>query len=336
MQTQPITPNNQKYIPALRLVDTKTLDHEQWLEARRQGIGGSDAAAAVGLSPYQSQLELWLDKTGRQTPPRKEEENIGYAPMLWGSQLEHLVARHYQAHTGHRVRRVNAILQHPEYPWMLANLDREVVGTDEVDILECKTAGQYGAAQWKDGVPEHVQLQVQHQLAVTGKQVADVAVLICGQDFQVHRIHRNEKVIAQLIKLEEKFWQYVQTDTPPPADGSSSAANALQALYPKDNGKELDWRDDDALNHLFTELQDVRHQAAKCKGKEEKLKQQIQEVMGEATQALFKEGAITWRRSQDYTTLDTKRLLAEHPELIKQYPLTRKGSRRFIVQNRTN
>jgi len=163
-----------------------------------------------------------------------------------------------------------------------------------------------------------------------------VAVLICGQDFQIHRIHRDEKVIAQLIELEAKFWHYVQTDTPPPADGSSSAASALQTLYPRDTGKELDLRHDESLNQLFTKLQAVRSQAAKHKAKEEKLKQQIQEVMGEATQAQFQEGVITWRRSQDYTTLDTKRLLDEQPDLLKHYPLKRTGSRRFMIRASTS
>jgi putative phage-type endonuclease len=92
------------------------------------------------------------------------------------------VAAHYTRRTGNKVRRVNAVLQHPTEPWMLANLDREVIGTPEVQILECKTAGINGARLWKDGVPEYVQLQVMHQLAVTGSRAADVAVLIGGQD----------------------------------------------------------------------------------------------------------------------------------------------------------
>ena len=82
--------------------------------------------------------------------------------------------------TGNKVRRVNAVLGHPQVPWMLANIDREVVGAADVQILECKTAGINGAKLWRDGVPEYIQLQVMHQLAVTGKQAADVTVLICG------------------------------------------------------------------------------------------------------------------------------------------------------------
>lgn len=97
---------------------------------------------------------------------------------------------------------------------MLANIDREVIGTEDVQILECKTAGINGARLWKEGVPEYVVLQVMHQLAVTGKQAADVAVLLGGQTLEIHRIERDEQMIARLIELERQFWQHVETDTP--------------------------------------------------------------------------------------------------------------------------
>jgi len=224
---------------ALRLVDTRTLDRGQWLEVRRGGIGSSDAATAVGLNPYKSQLELWLEKTGRQ--PGTEDAPGMDDPRYWGTLLEPYVAVAYQQKTGRRVRKLNAVLQHPTMPFMLANIDREVVGEPDVQILECKTAGEFGSRLWRDGVPEYVQLQVQHQLAVTGKDAADVAVLLCGQDLQVHRIVRDEEVIARLVVLEARFWECVETDTPPAADGSESAGRALRQLYPG-NDTSLDSR----------------------------------------------------------------------------------------------
>lgn len=164
---------------ALQLVDTKKLDRSQWLEVRRGGIGSSDAAAAVGLCPYKSPLELWMEKTGRTpaetAPPGMDD------PRYWGTLLEPYVAVAYSQKTDRKVRRCNAVLQHPTFPFMLANIDREVVGDPDVRILECKTAGEFGSRLWKDGVPEYIQLQVQHQLAVTGHAAADVAVLLCGQ-----------------------------------------------------------------------------------------------------------------------------------------------------------
>ncbi len=158
-----------KNAPALKLVKTNHLNREDWLNVRKGGIGSSDAGAAVGLNPYKSQLELWMEKTGRDGNLPKTDPNDETSPMYWGTLLEPIVAAHYCKRTGHKVRRINAVLQHPRYPWMLANLDREVVGAPDVQILECKTAGINGARLWKDGVPEYVQLQVMHQLAVTGK-----------------------------------------------------------------------------------------------------------------------------------------------------------------------
>ena len=96
--------------------------------------------------------------------------------MYWGTVLEPIVAQHYSKRTDNKVRRVNAVLQHPSEPFMLVNLDREIVGNADVQVLECKTAGIHGAKLWADGVPEYVQVQVIHQLAVTGKRAADVAV----------------------------------------------------------------------------------------------------------------------------------------------------------------
>lgn len=96
---------------AKRLVSTKDMAYQDWLEVRKQGIGSSDAATACGLNPYMSMLELWLIKTGRQTQSI-EDESTGVAPLYWGKQLEPLVAEYYSMHTNNKVRRVNAVLQH--------------------------------------------------------------------------------------------------------------------------------------------------------------------------------------------------------------------------------
>ncbi|WP_426345026.1 YqaJ viral recombinase family protein [Alcaligenes sp. HNGD-HTN06] len=318
--------------PALRLIKTNTLSRDEWLEVRKHGIGSSDAAAAVGLNPYKSQLQLWMEKTGRDADLPQPDPDDTTSPVYWGTLLEPIVAASYTKQTGRRVRKVNAVLQHPERPWMLANIDREVIGAGDVQILECKTAGEFGARLWKDGVPEYVQMQVQHQLAVTGKHAADVAVLICGQQLQVHRIQRDDDLIAKLMMLQERFWHYVTSDTPPPVDGSDSAATALQCLYPRDNGDRLDFSQDSQMSALFTDLQDARFQLDKYKKLEEQYKQKILQAMGNASHATFETGSVSWKRSKDSTALDTKRLLADSPELLAQYSLTRAGSRRFLIQ----
>lgn len=319
--------------PALKLVKTQSLDREQWLAVRKRGIGSSDAAAAVGLNPYKSQLELWMEKTGRDADLPKIDPDDDSTPVYWGTLLEHIVAAQYTRRTGHRVRRVNAVLQHPDQPWMLANLDREVVGVPGVQILECKTAGINGARLWRDGVPEYVQLQVMHQLAVTGKQAADVAVLICGQELRIHRIERDERLIAHLVELEQRFWRTIEEDCAPAADGSDSAHQALQALYPQDQGQVLDCSGDLAMSALFSDLLAVRQVLKAQTEQETRIKQAIQQRMGTASRVIFETGSVTWKRSQDSAVLDTARLLRDEPELARCFMTTKPGSRRFTVHD---
>ncbi|AVA37178.1 YqaJ viral recombinase family protein [Cupriavidus metallidurans] len=317
--------------PALRLVDTKGLSREDWLAVRKTGIGGSDAAAAVGLNPYQSQLELWLEKTGRDAGLAKPDPQDTTESVYWGTLLEPIVAAAYTQQTGRRVRKVNAVLRHPTVRYMLANLDREIVGAPEVQILECKTAGEFGARLWRNGVPEYVQLQVQHQLAVTGKHAADVAVLLCGQRLEVHRIERDDALIGQLILLEARFWQYVASDTPPPADGSESADAALRCLYPQDNGQTVDFSQDRQLSAAFADLVALRAEIAGREQAEAQFKQTIQQAMGDASRALFETGEVTFKRSKDAGGFDLKRLLTDQPQLQAPYAITKPGSRRFLI-----
>ncbi|MEF8759179.1 MAG: YqaJ viral recombinase family protein [Candidatus Accumulibacter sp. UW25] len=332
MNTPAVTVPFEKSRPALRLVKTLKLPREDWLAARKYGIGSSDAAAAVGLNPYQSPLELWMQKTGRDEALPKPDPNDEESPLYWGNLLEPIVAAHYTKRTGNKVRRINAILQHPhaDKHWMLANIDREVIGAPDVQILECKTAGINGARLWKDGVPEYVQVQVHHQLAVTGKQAADVAVLVGGQHLEIHRIERDEVLIQNLIQLEREFWKYVETDTAPPADGSESAELALRCLYPQDAGSTIDFRQDPTLSATFADLVALREQLAEQEKLEARLKQGLQQAMGNASRAVFESGEVTWKKAKDSQVLDVAKLLKEQPDLLQRFPLVRPGSRRFL------
>lgn len=332
MNTLALRETPQKPKPALRLVKTLDLPRDDWLEVRKTGIGSSDAAAAVGLNPYQSQLELWLVKTGRDGGLPKVDPHDEESPMYWGNILEPIVAAHYTRRTGNRVRKINAVLQHPDSDkaWMLANIDREVIGVGEVQILECKTAGINGARLWKEGVPEYVQLQVHHQLAVTGKQAADVAVLLGGQHLEIHRIERDEVLIRNLVQLEREFWHFVETDTPPPADGSESADLALRCLYPQDSGTTVDFSQDRILSATFSDLVALRESIAEQEKLEAKLKQSLQQAIGSASGAVFETGEVTWKKAKDSVVLDVATLLQDQPGLVQRYPLARPGSRRFL------
>lgn len=327
-----IQPSNKHrhHANAIRVISTNNMNESLWLKYRNQGIGSSDAATVCGLNPFKSQLELWMEKTGRIAP-----ENIDMtedSPLVWGTILEPIVAEHYALRTGRKVRRVNSILQHAEHPFMLANLDREIVGDDEVQILECKTAGVYSAKHWQNGVPEYIQLQVQHQLAVTGQLAADVAVLIGGQKLEIFRIQRDDELIANLIQLEKEFWHRVENNIPPPADSSASSSSALRQLYPHDNNETLDLTEDPNANQQFSELLTVREQLASLADKEALLKNQLQERIGDNSIAVFSDGKISWRQSKPSVVLDTAKLKKENPDLVKRFNKIKLGTRRFLIQ----
>ncbi|WP_413520262.1 YqaJ viral recombinase family protein [Psychrobacter glacincola] len=323
--TQPFTPK--------RLVSTKDLSREEWLKVRKQGIGSSDAAAACGIHPYLSMLELWMIKTGR-TSSDLDESIEGYSPLYWGNTLEPMVAKYYQQQTGNKVRRVNAILQHPdpEQHFMLANLDYAITGSDDVQILECKTAGEHGAKLWKHGVPLYVTCQVQHQLAVTGKTAAHICVLLCGHEAKIYKVERDEQLIASIIEQERIFWQYVEANTPPNPDHSESAAKALKLLYPKPKPlSKVDLREDEGGNKLFDKLLHYRDAIADLEQHHDQVKHQLQTLIADNEIAVFNQGAISWKRSKDSIGIDSKAVIKAHPELLKQFGKTKQGSRRFVI-----
>ena len=325
--------NRPKLFTAKRFVETKSMTQAEWLEVRRKGIGSSDCAAACGLNPYMSMLELWMIKTGR-IQQNIEDESEGHAPLYWGKRLEPLVAEFYSMHTQHKVRRVNAVLQHhdPDKHFMLANLDYSVVGSDEVQILECKTAGEYGAKLWRDGVPLYVLCQVQHQLAVTGKKAAHICVLLCGHETRIFKVTRSESVIQYIIQAERYFWECVEKDTPPEADASESAAKALQLLYPEHVPlSTTDLSEDEQANQQFEQLIRVRNQVEKHQEQFDLLKHQLQAKMQEAERATFKTGSVTWKKTKDSVSLDSKALLKLHPEYLNQFPQAKQGTRRFQI-----
>lgn len=317
-----------RYYQAIRVASTTNMTRDEWLAIRAKGIGSSDAAAAIGLSSYKCALSLWLEKTGRQL----SEDLSSKEAVVWGTVLEPVVAKMYVERTGRKVRRVNAVLQHPDHAFMLANLDREVVTENGTGVLEIKTAGFYSMQLWEDGVPVAYQCQVLHQLAVTGHAWADVAVLLGGQEFRIYRIERDDDKIADLIQRETQFWSCVTEDQQPEPDASDDAERALLSLFPADNGQTLDFTESGEFNHLFAELLKIRHSKEDIEQQESALKHRIQAALGSATAAIFQQGKVTWRKAKDRLVPDLDKLSQEHPELLQQYAKAIPGSRRFTIQ----
>ncbi|MCI8548835.1 MAG: hypothetical protein HFJ38_08160 [Bacilli bacterium] len=144
-------------------ISTTGMDRKTWLKLRKSGLGGSDAGAVCGLNPYSSPANVYLDKISDEIKDKDNES------MRQGRDLEEYVAKRFTEETGLKVRRSNKLYRSSEHPFMLADVDRLIVG--ENAGLECKTATAFQAEQWKDRkVPTHYLIQCLHYMAVTGSK----------------------------------------------------------------------------------------------------------------------------------------------------------------------
>ncbi len=205
--------------------DISIIPRAEWLTLRKQGLGGSDSAAALGLSKWTSPLALYYDKTSDEID---DEDNERFE---WGRRNEATIADGFAArYPEFSVEHVPAMLRSVRHPFMLVNIDRFLIGADgERATLECKNVDARSAHEWKDGPPLQYRLQVQHAMYVCGPEHRRcfVAALIGGNALTVFEVARDEDLIESLIAGEERFWTYVQLRRPPEPDGSDSTREAL-------------------------------------------------------------------------------------------------------------
>lgn len=308
---------------AERLISTKGISHDEWLEKRRLGIGGSDIGAICGVNPYKSPISVYLDKIG-ELPPLEENE-----AMHFGNQLEQVVADEYAERTGYKVQKRNAIFHHAKYPWALANVDRVILGDKRgVGVLEVKTASEYQAKQWSEGiVPEQYILQLQWYLWITGYTWGAFAVLVGGNKFFTHEMERDDHLIGNMIMIAAEFWKKVENCTPPAFDGSKDSESVLKMMYPDSLGTEIDLSD---RSKLLTDYEEAKEQEAFWEAKKNTAENQIKALLGTNERARVGDQLITWK-TQIINRIDSTRLKAELPEIYAQY-LNASSSRPFKVK----
>lgn len=310
------------------LIYTGDMERSEWLEWRRKGIGGSDASAVAGFNRYRSPMAVWTEKTGQFEPDEPGE------PAYWGTKLEAIVAKEFEARSGLTTLRMPVMYQHPDHPFMLANIDGFVKdpAKETLGILECKTASAYKLSEWEgDRVPDEYMIQMQHYMAVLGLDWGYFAVLIGGNKFIYKPVARNEAMIQSLIKLEKEFWEeYVLTGCAPPMDGSDASVDLLNQLYPnavQHSEVELT-REQFGLLELLEEAKEAEKIAKQTTQQYENL---LKDAMKENEIALFRgEPVATWKNT-NRTTVDSKRLRQEQPDIFDKYTTT-STSRRFVVK----
>jgi len=283
---------------------------DEWKTRRKRGIGGSDAAAALGLSRWKSPLRLYLEKIG------EIEEEPDNEAMYWGRVLEDVVVKAFEERTGKKTRRVNHMLIHPQHSFMLANIDRRIVG--EKALLEVKTTAQWNEEEWKgDEMPQEYIIQGQHYLAVTGYDKAYFAVLVGGRKLLIKELPRDEELIEMIIEGEKRFWEHVEKRIPPELDGSPDAEKILNYLYPvaqEGTTIELPPTAENLVEEIRLLSQQIKELETLKKEKENKLK----EMIGEAEKAYVGNYVITWKNVVSMR-FDTKKFKKDHPDLYAQY-----------------
>lgn len=305
-----------------RLISTVGLSHDEWLKYRKQGIGGSDAGAICGLNPYRSPMAVYIDKTEKTI-----EENDNEA-MRQGRDLEQYVAERFVEETGLKVRRANAIFFNDEHSYMLANVDRLIVG--ENAGLECKTASVYSADKWENGhIPESYEIQCHHYMAVTGADAWYIACVILGGDFVWQKIERDDETIRMLMQIESDFWNNnVLANKMPAPDGSKAAEELISKYYKdSDSDKAISLIGFDEKLKRRKEINDL---VDKLETEKKQIEQEVKLYMEDAEKADSDHYSVSWK-SYVSDRVDSKKLKADYPDVYKACVKASK-SRRFTIK----
>ena len=306
------------------LVETDNLSKEEWLRYRKQGIGGSDVSCLLGINKWKSEIELWLDKTNQTNAPVEENEAI-----QWGTIMEPIIRNHFAEVTGKTVVELKAMLQHPEHPFMLADVDGVTVDdSGNPAILEIKTASEFKRSDWDEGVPAYYQTQVQHYLCVTGIQKAYVAVLIGGNSFRIFEVDADAEIQDMLIAVEKNFWNKVQNMIRPEMDGSDAAKNLLDSLY-RGGIEENIVMPDDAIEYVDAYIEACAEEE-NAKAKKQDAAKHIKEFLGGYDKATCLGHSISWKPVTS-ERLDSKSLKENEPEIYAKYCKS-STSRRFTLR----
>ncbi len=279
---------------------------------RNSYIGGSDIAAIMGISRWKTPLKLWAEKTGKIDTP--DLSNVEAVEM--GTKLEQFVADLFTDRTGKNVRKAPKVYQHPEYPYMVAHIDRLVTGTDE--LLECKTCSLFKKDEW-DGeeIPQEYILQVMWYLGITGRKVGHIAVLIGGQSFKYKKIEFDKELFDLMVASAKTFWQHVQTDTPVAVMANDD--DTLKELYNEHNEVfiELFPMDDKSTEAttVFEEkvahLQELKRELKEIDTEKKQIESEIKKLIKNNIGIKTPKYIITWKFQNGQVIYDKEQMQAD-------------------------
>lgn len=303
-------------------ISTAGLSNMEWLKLRKQGIGGSDAGAICGLNPYSSPMKVFWDKT---TDEVEEQDNEA---VRIGHDLEQYVAERFMEATGLKVWRSNYMYRSKAHPYMIADVDRLVIGEDAG--LECKTASAYNADKWVDGnIPLHYAMQCYHYMAVTGKRTWYIAAVILGREFVYHKLTWDDALIQRLIEVEGEFWNnHVMVNIIPDPDGSKICDSVLEQYF--HTAKKASMIELVGFDDKLARREEILAYIEELQSEQKQIEQEIKLFMQENELAANEHYKVSWS-NVDTTRLDTKRIKQEQPEIYENYAKVT-SSRRFQIK----
>ncbi len=318
------------------------LERDEWLEYRRDGIGGSDASAVAGLNGYKSAYSLWVEKT----QPDVVFAEVGEA-AVWGHRFEPHVADEYMdRHHPIAVWEPEGLYRHPEHSFMLATPDRWVSVTEDRPewLLEIKCSGYFPSKDWADDIPHAALFQVHHYLTVTGLPFADLAVLVTGNEYRDHsvkgcdhlRVWANRELSDLMVASERAFWDLVQNLDPPPVDGSPATADALKRMFLEaSNDQEVELPG--LAGELLGKLASVKQAQKELAETREGYESQIKEWLGpNGVGTIDGEKVVTWKAPKPRRTLDTALMNRVHTDIVESCTITVPSSRRLLPKPKGN
>lgn len=313
-------------------------DEAAWLAARSRGIGGSDVGAICGVNKWTTARHIYLKKTGQFDEGIEQFDEAAQERMHFGHMLESVVADEYSQRTGKKIAVSPATLQHKDYPWALANVDRLILDDEgiPVGILECKTATEHLKDQWAAGeVPIYYLYQLQWYLFITGLKQGAIACLVGGNKYYYYDVAYDPYLVEEVIFPQvERFWNYnCKQLVAPELDGSDAATEFVQITNPAEEvvrGSEIVLEEDTA-DDLAATVVDCKQKIKELEKTMNEAANRLKEKLGQNEIGYTAAHQIKWS-PRKATRLDTTMLKAEMPEVYAKYCRT-SMSRTFVVKS---
>lgn len=282
---------------------------------RTKVIGGSDIAAVMGLSRWSSPLQTWAIKTGKvEAPDLSDVEHVQI-----GTELEEYVARKFAQKTGFKIRRDKRTFKHPKYPYMVAHIDRWILGEDA--LFEAKTTSAWKEKEWRgEEMPREYIMQVVWYLGVLGKKVGYVACLIGGQRFAWKKIEFDAALFERMVEAAKLFWEVNVLGGVQPLAGPDDG-EVLDQLFPVETEAELRFDGDAAtdINNLVDELKEGSKQKKTVEENIDAARNRLHQYLGEAKTGITGQYYITLKSQRVAPFLDTDAL--KNDGLYEKYQL---------------